>query len=77
VISQYTGVSKPILTEALKHAAWDYRVDIQTAVNIAKRGPKFGFTKADLSDQMPSYFDLTLLSEATGKTVDQLSVLGR
>jgi ABC-type nitrate/sulfonate/bicarbonate transport system substrate-binding protein len=77
VISQYTGVSNVILTEALKHAAWDYRVDVQAAVNIAKRGPAFGFTKTDLSDKMPSYFDLTLLSEATGKTVDQLSVVGR
>ncbi len=49
----------------------------QTAVNIAKRGPAFGFTKTDLSDKMPFYFDLTLLSETTGKTVDQLSVVGR
>jgi ABC-type nitrate/sulfonate/bicarbonate transport system substrate-binding protein len=77
VIGQYTGVSKPVLVEALKHSDWDYRVDVQAAVNIAKRGPAFGFTKADHSEKMRSYFDLTLLSEATGKPVDQLSALGR
>jgi sulfonate transport system substrate-binding protein len=77
VISQYTGVSKAILTEALKHSSWDYRVNVQTAVNIAKQGPTFGFTKTDLSEKMRSYFDLSFLSEATGKPVEQLSVLGR
>ena len=76
VISQYTGVSKAVLDEALKHARWDYRVDVQAAVNIAKKGPAFGFTRADMSDRMRGYFDLSLLSEATGKPVDDLSVLG-
>jgi ABC-type nitrate/sulfonate/bicarbonate transport system substrate-binding protein len=77
VISQYTGVSKAILTEGLKHSSWDYRVDVQAAVNIAKQGPAFGFTKTDMSDRMRGYFDLSLLSEATGKPVDHLSALGR
>src|SRR5262245_42917278 len=76
VISQYTGVSKAILNEALKHGRWDYRVDVQAAVNIAKKGPEFGFTKTDVSDRVRGYFDLNLLSEATGKSVDSLSVLG-
>jgi sulfonate transport system substrate-binding protein len=77
IISQYTGVGKPVLTEALKHSSWDYRVNVQTAVNIARQGPTFGFTRTDLSEKMPSYFDLSFLSEATGKPVEQLSVLAR
>jgi ABC-type nitrate/sulfonate/bicarbonate transport system substrate-binding protein len=73
VISQYTGVSKEVVTEARKHATLDIRVDIPTAVNVAKEGPKFGFTKADMSSSIPAYFDLSYLSEATGRPIKELS----
>lgn len=75
VINQYTGVGKPVVDEALKHATWENRVDIPIAIAIAKEGPKFGFTKADMSDKVAGYFDLSFLSEATGKPVDQLITL--
>jgi ABC-type nitrate/sulfonate/bicarbonate transport system substrate-binding protein len=75
VIGQYTGVSKDVIDEALKHATWDHRVDVQTAIAVAKEGPKFGFTKADMSDKVASYFDLSYLSEATGTPIDQLNTL--
>ena len=61
----------------MKHSKWDYRVDIQNAINVAKQGPKFGFTKADMSGKVASYFDLSYLAEATGKPVDQLDTYGR
>jgi sulfonate transport system substrate-binding protein len=77
LISQYTGVSKAILGEALKHGYWEYRTDMQAAVNIAKKGPTFGFTKTDVSERVPGYFDLSLLSEATGLSADKLAVLDR
>jgi sulfonate transport system substrate-binding protein len=75
VISQYTGVGKEVIDEALKHATWEYRVDIPTAIAVAKEGPKFGFTKADMSDKVAAYFDLSYLAEATGKPIDQLATL--
>ena len=75
VISQYTGVGKDVINEALKHATWEYRVDIPTAIAIAKEGPKFGFTKADVSDKVAAYFDISYLAEATGKPIDQLTTL--
>ena len=75
VISQYTGVGKDVINEALKHATWEYRVDIPTAIAVAKEGPKFGFTKTDMSDKVAVYFDLSYLAEATGKPIDQLSTL--
>jgi sulfonate transport system substrate-binding protein len=75
VISQYTGVGKDVIAEALKHATWEYRVDIPTAVAVAKEGPKFGFTKADMSAKVADYFDLSFLSEATGKPINQLTTL--
>ncbi len=73
VVTQFTGVSKDVVAEAIKHATLDYRVDVQTAVAVAKVGPKFGFTKTDMSEKVPAYFDLNYLAEATGKPVGQLS----
>jgi ABC-type nitrate/sulfonate/bicarbonate transport system substrate-binding protein len=73
LVAQYTGGSSAILGEALKHSRWDIRVDIENAVNVAKQGPKFGFTKSDMSAKVPAYIDLSYLSEATGKPVNQLN----
>lgn len=70
--AQYTGGSPPILDEAMKHSQWTYRVSVQNAINIAKQGTKFGFTKADMSDKVAAYFDLSYLAEATGESVEQL-----
>jgi sulfonate transport system substrate-binding protein len=75
VATQYTGVSKDVVEEALKHATLEHRVDIQTAIEIAKEGPKFGFTKTDVSNSVASYFDLSYLSEATGEPIDRLTSL--
>jgi ABC-type nitrate/sulfonate/bicarbonate transport system substrate-binding protein len=75
LVAQYTGGPPAVLKEAMKHSKWDYRVDIQNAINVAKQGPKFGFTKADMSAKVPAYFDLSYLAEATGKPVDQLDHL--
>jgi sulfonate transport system substrate-binding protein len=72
VIMQFTGVGKDVVDEALKHAQLDYRVDVPTAVAVAKQGPKFGFTKSDMNDKVAPYFDLSYLSAATGRPVDQL-----
>jgi len=72
VIAQYAGIDKAVLTEALKRANWETRVDVEIAKNVAKEGPTFGFTKADMSGKVESYFDLSYLSEATGKSIDAL-----
>jgi len=77
LVAQYTGGGAAILNEAMRHSRWTYRVDIQNAINVAKQGPKFGFTKADMSEKVPVYFDLSYLAEATGQPADQLSSYGR
>lgn len=76
LVAQYTGASPMILKEAIKHSQWDYRVNLKTAVNVTKQGPKFGFTKTDMSAKVPGYFDLSYLAEATGKPVNQLDDYG-
>ena len=77
LVAQYTGGSQAILDEAMKHSRWTFNVDIRNAINVARQGPKFGFTKADMSDKVASYFDLSYLAEATGKPVDRLGSYGR
>lgn len=76
LIEKYTGVSEAVITEALKHETWDPRVEIKTAVNVAKEGPRFGFTKTDMSGDVPAFFDLSYLAEATGRPAAQLGSLG-
>jgi sulfonate transport system substrate-binding protein len=73
IITQFAGVSRDVVDEALKHATLDYRVDVPTAVAVAKEGPNFGFTKQDMSDKVASFFDLSYLADATGKPAQELS----
>jgi sulfonate transport system substrate-binding protein len=77
LVAQYTGGTHAILKEAMAHSRWTYRANVQNAVNIAKQGPKFGFTKADESSKVASYFDLSYLAEATGEPVDKLGSYGK
>jgi ABC-type nitrate/sulfonate/bicarbonate transport system substrate-binding protein len=77
LVAQYTGGAPAVLSESMRHSGWTYRVDILNAVNVAKQGPKFGFTRADASSKVPVYFDLSYLAEATGESVEQLGTYGR
>ena len=77
LVAQYTGGSPAILNEGMKHSQWTDRVSIQNAVNVGREGPKFGFTKTDVSDKVRDYFDLGYLAEATGQPVEQLESYGR
>src|SRR6185436_1501283 len=68
LITEYTGVSREIVTEAWKHGIWDIRLDLSTMINVAKEGPAFGFTKSDMSSKVPEYVDMSHLSAVTGKS---------
>jgi sulfonate transport system substrate-binding protein len=76
LITEYTGVSKDVIAEAWKHGIWDVRADVRTMVNVAKQGPVFGFTKTDTSAKVPDYIDMSYLSAATGRPLDQLTRFG-
>src|SRR5439155_21709359 len=76
LITGYTGGSKAVVTEAWKHGIGDVRADVRTMINVAKEGPLFGFSKADMSAKIPEYVDMSYLSAATGKPVDVLTRFG-
>lgn len=71
-VAQYTGAPKEVIVEALKHGTWDIRLAIATAENVAKQGPRFGYTKTDMSAKVRSLVDLSYLAEALGRPADQL-----
>lgn len=73
LITEYTGVNKQVIAEAWKHGIWDIGVDVRAVINVAKQGPAFGFTKTDASSKVGECVDLSYLSAATGRSVDQLS----
>jgi len=73
LITEYSGVSKEVIAEAWKHGIWDVRADVRTMINVASQGPVFGFSKSDVSAKVPNYVDMSYLSAATGKPVDQLT----
>jgi ABC-type nitrate/sulfonate/bicarbonate transport system substrate-binding protein len=77
LISEYTGVTKDVISEAWKHGHWDVRAELGTMINVAKQGPTFGFTKADMSGKVQSFVDMSYLAEATGRPADQLLTLAR
>jgi ABC-type nitrate/sulfonate/bicarbonate transport system substrate-binding protein len=77
VALQVTGADKAALAEGLKHTFFDYRLDRQTAINITKHGPEFGFTKADQSAKIGDFIDYSFLAEATGKKVEELSTFAK
>src|SRR5262249_5411970 len=73
LITEYTGVSRDVVAEAWKHGIWDVRADVRTMVNVAREGPAFGFTKADMSGKVGDYVDMSYLAAATGKPVGALT----
>jgi sulfonate transport system substrate-binding protein len=73
LITEYTGVSRDVIAEAWRHGIWDVRADVRTMVNVAKQGPAFGFSKNDMSAKVPDYVDMSYLSAATGRPIDQLT----
>jgi sulfonate transport system substrate-binding protein len=73
LITEYTGVSKEVIAEAWNHGIWDVRADVRTMINVASQGPIFGFSKSDVSAKVSDYVDMSYLSAATGKPVDQLT----
>ena len=57
--SQFTGVSRDVLVEAMKHFTWDYRVDLQARRQCPQRKAlPLGFTKTDVSEKIPFYFPI-------------------
>jgi len=73
VATQLAGVSGAVAQESFRNLYLSEAVDVKAITAAAKLGPRFGFTKSDVSDKVAGLIDFGPLMAATGKTQDQLS----
>lgn len=73
VATQLAGIQPAVAQESFRNMVFSEVIDAKAAVESAKLGPRFGFTKADVSAQVPGLIDFGPLMAATGRTQDQLT----
>jgi ABC-type nitrate/sulfonate/bicarbonate transport system substrate-binding protein len=73
VATQLAGVSAAVAQESFRNLYLSEAIDVKAITAAAKLGPRFGFTKSDVSDKVAGLVDFGPLMAATGKTQDQLS----
>ena len=73
VATQLAGVSAAVAQESFRNLYLSEAIDVKAITAAAKLGPRFGFTKSDVSDKVAGLIDFAPLMAATGKTQDQLT----
>lgn len=73
VATQLAGISAAVAQESFRNLYFSESIDVKAITAAAKLGPRFGFTKSDVSDKVAGLIDFGPLMAATGKTQDQLS----
>ena len=59
--------------EAFRNLYFSEMIDVRAITEAAKLGPRFGYTKSDVSAKMAGLIDFGPLMAATGKTQQQLT----
>jgi sulfonate transport system substrate-binding protein len=70
---EVAGVTDAVAQEAFKHIRFSYNIDRGAVLAAAKLGPQFGYAKQDYSAEVDKMLDFSLLTEVTGKSIDDLS----
>jgi ABC-type nitrate/sulfonate/bicarbonate transport system substrate-binding protein len=73
VATQLAGINAAVAQESFRNLYFSEAIDVKAITDAAKLGPRFGFTKSDVSDKISSIVDFGPLMAATGKTKEQLS----
>ena len=73
VATQLAGIQPVVAQEAFRHIHFSEMIDVRAITEAAKLGPRFGYTKADVSASVGDLIDFGPLAAATGKTPAQLS----
>ena len=73
VATQLAGITPAVAQEAFRNMVFSELIDMKAIVEAAKLGPRFGYTKADVSSKVAGLVDFGPLMAATGKTQDQLT----
>ena len=73
VATQLAGIQPAVAQEAFRNIVFSEMIDVKAIVEAARLGPRFGYTKADVSSKVAGLIDFGPLMAATGKTQDQLT----
>ena len=73
VATQLAGIQPSVAQEALRHIYFSEMIDVRAITEAARLGPRFGYTKADVSAAVSDLIDFGPLTAVTGKTAAQLT----
>lgn len=73
VAMQLAGINAAVAKEAFGNMVFSEAIDMKAITEAARLGPRFGFTRADVSDKVAALVDFGPLMAASGKTPAQLT----
>jgi ABC-type nitrate/sulfonate/bicarbonate transport system substrate-binding protein len=73
VAMQLAGINEAVAKEAFRNLYFGEAIDAKAIADAGKLGPRFGYTKSDVSAKVASLIDFGPLMAATGKTQADLS----
>ena len=73
VATQLAGIQPAVAQEAFRNLYFSEMVDVRAITEAAKLGPRFGYTKSDVSAKVADLIDFGPLMAATGKSRQQLA----
>ncbi|MBI2361741.1 MAG: ABC transporter substrate-binding protein [Deltaproteobacteria bacterium] len=73
VATQLAGIQPAVAQEAFRNLYFSEMIDVRAITEAAKLGPRFGYTKSDVSAKVAGLIDFGPLMAATGKTQQQLA----
>jgi len=73
IATQLAGIQPAVAQEAFRNLYLSEMIDVRAITEAGKLGPRFGYTKADVSAKVAELIDFGPLMAATGKTREQLT----
>ncbi len=73
VATQLAGIQQAVAQEAFRNLYFSEMIDVRAITEAAKLGPRFGYTKSDVSARVADLIDFGPLMAATGQTRQQLT----
>ena len=73
VAMQLAGINEAVAKEAFRNLYFSEAIDVKAITDAESSGPRFGYTKSDVSAKVAGLVDFGPLMAATGKTQADLS----
>lgn len=73
VATQLAGIKPDVAKESFRNLYFSELIDLNAITAAAKLGPRYGYTKSDVSDKIAAVVDFAPLIDATGKAQAELT----